>query len=169
MNGNILIVDENPDNLRALEQLLTADGCKVRVAVNGETALRSVGESSPDLILSGILMPGMDGFDLCRLLKGDPSTAAIPLLFISALPETGEKLLAFTAGCDDCITKPFKEQEILARVRTHLGLASTRRDMLSANLELEREIKALKAAEERYRLIFDQSPDSIMIMDPVSM
>jgi CheY-like chemotaxis protein len=132
MKGNILIVDENPDNLRALEQILTSDGCKVRVAVNGETALRAVGECSPDLILSGIMMPGMDGLDVCRLLKGDPSTSAIPLLFISALPESGEKLLAFAAGCDDCITRPFTEQELLARVHTHLGLASTRRDLLRA-------------------------------------
>jgi two-component system cell cycle sensor histidine kinase/response regulator CckA len=169
MKGNILIVDENAESLRKLEQILTSDGCMVRVAVNGETALRALGECSPDLILFGVLMSGMDGFYVCRLLKGDPSTSAIPLLFISALPQTGEKLLAFAAGCDDCITRPFTEQEFLARVRTHLGLASTRRDLLRANLALERDIKARKAAEERYRLIFEQSPDSIMIMDPASM
>jgi PAS domain S-box-containing protein len=169
MRGNILIVDGNTVNLRTLERILTACVCTVRVAVNGETALRAVGECSPDLILFGTLMSGMDGFDLCRLLKGDPSTSAIPLLFISALPETGEKLLAFAAGCDDCITKPFTEQEVLARVQTHLGLASTRRDLLCASLDLDREIKARKATEERCLMIPDQCPESILIMDPVSM
>jgi PAS domain S-box-containing protein len=169
MKGDILIIDDNPGNLRSLEQILTGDGCNVRVAENGETALRSVGECPPDLILFGSLIPAMEGFELCRLLKGDPRTAAVPLLFISAFPESGEKLTAFGAGCDDCITKPFTEQELLARVRTHLGLASTRRDLLRANLELEREITARKAAEERYRMIFDKCSESIMIMDPVSM
>jgi PAS domain S-box-containing protein len=169
MKGNILIVDENPDSFRELAQILTADGCRVCVAVNGEFALRTAGESPPDLILSGIFMSGLDGFDVCRLLKGDPSTSAIPLLFISSQPETGEKQLAFAAGCDDCITRPFTEQELLARVRTHLGLASTRKDLLCAGLEIEREIKARKAAEERYLMIFEQCPESMMIMDPVSM
>jgi PAS domain S-box-containing protein len=169
LKGNILIVDDNPDNLSVLEQILTADGCKVRAAVNGEIALRSVGARLPDLILLDIMMPGMDGFEVCRRLKGDPSTAGIPVLFISALSEIGDKLVAFEAGGVDYVTKPFAEQEVLARVRTHLGLAATRKKLLRANRELNREIKARKAAEERYRTIFDQCPEGIMIIDPVSM
>lgn len=169
MKGNILVVDDNPDNLSALEQILTADGYKVRTATNGEIALKVAGARPPDLILLDIIMPGMDGFEVCRRLKGNPSTAGIPVLFISALSETGDKLMAFESGGVDYVIKPFAEQEVLARVRTHLGLAATRRELLRANQELTREIKARKAAEEKYRIIFDQCAESIMIIDPESM
>ena len=147
MIGNILIIDDNPDNLRVLEGILAADGYEVRPAVSGEIALKAVAARSPDLILLDIMMPGMDGFDVCRRLKADPSTAAIPVLFISALGETGDKLRAFDAGGLDYITKPFAEREVLARVRTHLRLAAAQRELLQANRDLNREFESRKESE----------------------
>jgi PAS domain S-box-containing protein len=147
MNGNILIVDDNPDNLRVLEGILAADGHEVRLAGGGEIALKAVAAKSPDLILLDIMMPGLDGFEVCRRLKACPSTAAIPVLFISALDETVDKLKAFDAGGLDYITKPFAEREVLARVRTHLQLAAAQRDLLRVNRDLSREIEARKESE----------------------
>ncbi|MEJ2199780.1 MAG: response regulator [Desulfuromonadaceae bacterium] len=122
MTGDILIVDDNPDNLRVLEEILTAEGHLVRAAVSGEIALKAIAVRPPELIFLDIMMPGMDGFELCRRLKADPATAAIPVLFLSALAETEEKLKAFEAGGVDYVTKPFAEKEVLARVRIHLRL-----------------------------------------------
>jgi DNA-binding response OmpR family regulator/nitrogen-specific signal transduction histidine kinase len=147
MNGNILIVDDNPDNLSVLEGILASDGYEVRPAVCGKIALKAAVARPPDLILLDIMMPGMDGFDVCRRLKSEPSTAEIPVLFISALDETGDKLRAFDAGGLDYITKPFAEQEVLARVRTHLRLAATQRELQLVNMDLYREIEARKESE----------------------
>ena len=147
MNGNILIVDDNPDNLRVLEGILAADGHEVRPAVSGEVALKAVAARSPDLILLDIMMPGMDGFDVCRRLRVDSSTASIPVLFISALGETDDKLKAFDAGGLDYITKPFAEREVLARVRTHLRLTLAQRELHRVNRNLNLEVEARKESE----------------------
>ncbi len=147
MKGNILIVDDNPDNLSVLEGILAADGHEVRPAVSGEIALKAVAARLPDLILLDIMMPGLDGFEVCRRLKDSPVTAAIPVLFISALDETGDKLKAFEAGGLDYITKPFAEREVLARVQTHLRLAAAQMELLQANRNLNREIRSRKESE----------------------
>jgi hemerythrin len=121
--GNILIVDDSPQNLTVLRQILTEQGYRVRPALNGEIALKTVQTTLPDLILLDIMMPdGPDGYEVCRRLKADERTRDIPVLFISALDETLDKLKAFQVGGVDYITKPFQAEEISARVKTHLEL-----------------------------------------------
>jgi PAS domain S-box-containing protein len=120
--GNILIVDDKVENLAVLGELLTQAGFKVRPALSGELALKAVVASLPDLILLDIRMPGMDGFAVCRALKADPCSRDIPVIFVSATQDLPDRTAAFAAGGVDYVSKPFFEEEILARVRTHLHL-----------------------------------------------
>jgi DNA-binding response OmpR family regulator len=120
--NTILVVDDNSDNLRLLAAILKESQYKVRLAPNGERALATIHKEAPDLILLDVMMPVMDGFEVCRLLKADKETNGIPVIFISALDETIDKVKAFSMGGVDYITKPFKPEEVLARVRTHLTL-----------------------------------------------
>jgi diguanylate cyclase (GGDEF)-like protein/PAS domain S-box-containing protein len=148
MTGNVLIVDDNPNNLSVLESILTAAGYEVRAAINGEVALKAIAVRPPDLMLIDIMMPGMDGFEVCRRIMSNPKTEQIPVLFISALSDADDKIKAFEAGGVDYITKPFYEQEVLARVKTHLKLRVTQKELLEKNLELRSEIKARESAEK---------------------
>lgn len=125
----ILVVDDNPNNLAVLENILNVEGYAVRAANSGEVALKAVAARKPDLILLDVMMPGLNGFEVCHRLKADPGTASIPVLFISAMSETDEKIKAFEAGGQDYITKPFAEQEVLARVGTHLRLYRMERSL----------------------------------------
>ncbi len=122
MKGDILIVDDHPENLSVLETLLETEEYKVRATTSGVLALQAVAARAPELILLDVGMPEMDGFEVCRRLKADAATTAIPVLFLSAQIETDDKLRAFAAGGQDYITKPFVAVEVLARVRTHLQL-----------------------------------------------
>jgi two-component system, cell cycle sensor histidine kinase and response regulator CckA len=169
MNGYILIVDDNPYNLRVLEEILTSDGHNVHTANGWETAFKAAAKQTPDLILLDVVMPGMDGFKVCRHLKANPATAATPILFISSLDKPEDKLSAFQAGGVDYIGKPFEKEEVLARVRTHLRLAAAQEQLERTNRELKGEIEARKTAEEQYRAIFEQCPDSMGILDPETM
>lgn len=148
MAESVLIVDDNPDNLGVLEGILSAEGYDVRAALSGEIALRAIGARMPDLVLLDIMMPEMDGFEVCKRIRANPAAARVPVLFISALTDTDEKLKAFEAGGLDYITKPFQEREVLARVHTHLRLAAANRDLALANSELSAEIGARRLAEE---------------------
>ncbi len=120
--GKILIVDDTPANLQILTQMLTEQGYQVFPAINGKLALMSVQSTLPDLILLDILMPEMDGYDVCKTLKADERTYDIPVIFISALDDVFDKVKAFSLGGVDYITKPFQREELLARVQTHLKL-----------------------------------------------
>ena len=120
--NNILIVDDTPENLTVLLQMLTEQGYRVRPALSGEIALKAVQADPPDLILLDILMPEMDGYEVCSVLKSNEHTDQIPIIFISALSDVEDVVKAFKAGGVDYITKPFQIDEVLARVRTHLGL-----------------------------------------------
>ncbi|MDR1228529.1 MAG: response regulator [Azoarcus sp.] len=131
MNGNganpagraeILIVDDTVGSLNLLSDLLSGAGYTVRAARDGRMALRSARERAPDLILLDVRMPGMDGHELCRLLKQDARTREAPVIFLSALHETGNKVKGFSLGAVDYIAKPFEPDEVLARVRTHIEL-----------------------------------------------
>ena len=136
--GGILVVDDTPNNLRLLAQLLSEQGYKVRVADDGPRAIESVQANLPDLILLDIIMPGMDGYEVCRQLKADEATRDIPVIFISALDATQDIVTALTAGGVDHITKPFQPEEVLARVKTHLALRNARRSLLEKTKQLER-------------------------------
>lgn len=134
--ASILIVDDVPVNLKQLAEIVRAGGYHVRPAQNGAMALKSAAAMPPDLILLDVRMPGIDGYEVCTRLKQNPDLKEIPVLFISALDETINKLKAFSAGGVDYITKPFQQEEILARVKTHLG-------MRRLQLSLERQAKEL--------------------------
>ncbi|MEW5958532.1 MAG: response regulator, partial [Chloroflexota bacterium] len=118
--NNILIVDDMPANLKVLAVMLAEQGHQVRPALSGQLALTAVQEAPPDLILLDVAMPDMDGYEVCRQLKADEQTAAIPIIFISARDETEDKVKALTLGGVDYITKPFQVEEVLSRVNTHL-------------------------------------------------
>ena len=121
-NSNILVVDDTPANLALLANLLKERGCRVRPVPNGKLALKVIEIDPPDLILLDINMPEMDGYEVCRRLKADTRFSDIPIIFISALSETIDKVKAFSSGGVDYVTKPFQFEEVEARVRTHLKL-----------------------------------------------
>ncbi len=136
-SSSILVVDDTPANLRLLHRLLSDEGYRVRLATSGALALRSVREEPPDLILLDVVMPGMDGFEVCRELLAQGSAQDTPIIFISALSETERKLEAFAVGGVDYVTKPFHSAEVLARVRTHLELLQHRRALAALNQRLQ--------------------------------
>ena len=135
--ADILIVDDTPANLQVLSNVLKEHGHKVRAVPNGLLALRAVESRQPDLILLDINMPEMDGYEVCRRLKADPATAAIPIIFISALNETLDKVKAFELGAADYITKPFQFEEVQARVSVQLKLLRLQRELVGKNARLE--------------------------------
>ncbi len=132
--GNILIVDDMPDNLRLLANILGDRGYEVGKARSGAMALTAVQAEPPDLILLDINMPQMDGYEVCHRLKSDPKTQEIPVIFISALDEVWDKVKAFNVGGIDYITKPFQGEEVLARVSNQLKIQA-----LQKALKKERE------------------------------
>ena len=113
----ILLVDDTPTNLGVLFELLKGRGFKVSVAEDGESALEQVNYARPDLILLDVLMPLMDGFTTCERLKAQPETREIPVIFMTALTDTVDKVKGFELGAVDYITKPFQQEEVLARIR----------------------------------------------------
>lgn len=119
---NILIVDDIAANLKVLGGILREEGYKVRPVPSGQLALRAAQKEKPDLILLDIMMPEMDGYEVCRQLKATEELSNIPVIFISALNDTNDLIKAFQAGGVDYITKPFQAEEVLARVATHLKI-----------------------------------------------
>ena len=143
--GAILIVDDNPTNLSVLSQTLKSAGFKVRVAMDGESAIEQVQEELPELILLDVQMPGIDGFETCARLKANPATADLPIIFITARADVESKIQGLSAGAVDYVTKPFQYEEVLARVRVHLQLRFLTRKvqeqaiaLQQANHELQR-------------------------------
>lgn len=130
--NNILIVDDTPMNLTVLQEILTAQGYRIRSALSGGIALKLVHADPPDLILLDIVMPEMDGYEVCRILKSQELTGQIPIIFNSALTEVEDIVKAFQVGGVDYITKPFKAAEVLARVSTHLELQNTHLELQDA-------------------------------------
>lgn len=118
----ILIVDDNPTNLDVLSEALALADLDVAVATSGEAALKQLKYVPPSLILLDVMMPGINGFETCERLKADPTTQDIPIIFMTALADPIDKVRGFSLGAVDYITKPFQQEEVLARVRTHLKL-----------------------------------------------
>jgi PAS domain S-box-containing protein len=140
IKGDILIVDDSTPNLRLLSIMLTEHGYTVRGAPDGLAALTTIEQAVPDLILLDIIMPHMDGYEVCEHLKRSPKTRDIPIIFISALDEVGGKVRGFQVGGVDYITKPFKAEEVLARVQTHLTLRHLQKQLEDRNAQLQHEI-----------------------------
>jgi len=122
MPAEILVVEDTPASLELLSQLLAQAGYTVRQAQEGRMALRSAQASLPDLILLDVRMPGLDGYEICERLKADARTRDVPVIFLSALREAGDRLRGFALGAVDYIAKPYQPEEVLARVRTHVEL-----------------------------------------------
>jgi two-component system, sensor histidine kinase and response regulator len=153
--ADILIVDDTPDNIRFLSAILNEQGYKVRGVTRGKTALMGVQAHLPDLILLDVIMPGMDGFELCKALKANSATQDIPVIFISALHEVTNKVQGLNAGAVDYITKPFQVPEVLARVETQLTLHRLQkqvREALDRECALNQRIETLAVYQERHRL-----------------
>jgi signal transduction histidine kinase len=145
--GVILIVDDTPTNLEVLFETLTAVGLEVAVATGGESALTQVEYAPPDLILLDVMMPGIDGFETCRRLQSNPTTVDIPIIFMTALSDSVDKVKGLSLGAVDYITKPFQQDEVLARIRIHLKLRNLSKKMAEQNLQLKTEVGERKAVE----------------------
>jgi diguanylate cyclase (GGDEF)-like protein len=139
--ADILVVDDKPENLHLLSEILMMEGYNVRKAVNGKMALMAVKTVPPDLILLDIMMPGMDGYQVCKELKNNQNLAKVPVIFLSALNDVFDKVKAFGSGGVDYITKPFQMEEVLVRVENHLMLKAAEKKILELNTELEARVK----------------------------
>ena len=139
--ATVLIVDDEPLNVDLLEQELDGAGYRTLAARGGEEALAIASKAKPDLILLDVRMAGIDGYETCRRLKASEATRSIPVMFLTALQETFEKLRAFNLGAVDYVTKPFETEELLARVGTHIAL--------------RREIDAHRRSKETIRALIE--------------
>ena len=140
--GNILVVDDTPASLKLLTDLLVAEGYDVRSAINGELAIRAAINHPPELILLDIRMPNMDGFEVCRCLKSQTQTRDVPIIFLSSLTDTNDKVIGFELGAVDYVTKPYQREELLIRVRTHLEMTRLRNRL---EVLVEDKTRAMKA------------------------
>ena len=147
----ILIVDDNPTNLKVLSDALRDQGWTMLVATDGESAIEQVNYALPDLILLDVMMPGIDGFETCRQLKANPRTQRLPIIFMTALSDTVDKVKGLELGAVDYITKPFQHEEVLARIKLHLNLfyLNTRLEqrVLERTQELEGSLNQLQTAQ----------------------
>lgn len=147
-NNIILVVDDNPTNLEVISTTLNNNGFKVAVATDGESTLELAKYRPPNLILLDVMMPGIDGFETCRRLKQDSATTAIPIIFMTALNDTVNKVKGLSLGAVDYITKPIRSEEVLARIKVHLHLQSLTNTLENQNLLLQEEIEQRKLAEQ---------------------
>ncbi|MBD9358559.1 HD domain-containing phosphohydrolase [Methylomonas albis] len=145
--GNILAVDDTPASLKLLTDILKEEGYEVRSAISGQLALNSALKNPPELVLLDIRMPEMDGFEVCRQLKANPNTQDVPIIFVSAILDTDEKVRGFDLGAVDFVTKPYQRDELLVRVRTHLEF-----DRLRNHLEEQVEERTGKLMESERKL-----------------
>ena len=134
--GVILVVDDTPSNLNVLFSYLRSAGFKVLIAQTGDNALKSAEYAKPDLILLDILMSGIDGFETCRLLKINPQTKDIPVIFMTALSDSINKVRGFELGAVDYVTKPIQKEEVIARIQTHISLEKLRHNLVQQNVTL---------------------------------
>ncbi|MCP4701064.1 MAG: hybrid sensor histidine kinase/response regulator [Gammaproteobacteria bacterium] len=149
--GTILIVDDVPANLKMLLSYLDELSFKIRIAQDGKEALEQLTYAKPDIILLDIMMPKMDGFEVCRRLKKNAQTSDIPVIFMTALSDTMEKIKGFEMGAVDYITKPFQQEEVLARITTHLNLRSLQLVLEQQNIELREKTAKIEHQAELLR------------------
>lgn len=173
--ANILVVDDKPDNLRLLSAMLAQLGYEVRKVINGQTALKTAQAAPRDLILLDIMMPDMNGYEVCQRLKASAQTCDVPVMFISALDEVLDKVKAFAVGGVDYITKPFSEEEVFARVENNLTIRRLQKQLSEQNARLQQEIcvseasrrdrqkveEKLLQSEAKFRNLFENSPVGI--------
>ncbi|MFB8788489.1 MAG: response regulator [Potamolinea sp.] len=148
LKGNVLIIDDKPEDIQLLSQTLSEHGYVVRGAVRGQMGIRAAQSAPPDLILLDIRMPDINGYEVCQILKADPKTKEIPVIFLSAIDEVWDKVKAFKIGAVDYITKPFQIEEVLARVENQLLLRRLNQQLQAKNKQLKQEIKERQKAEQ---------------------
>jgi len=146
--GTLLIVDDVPNNLKMLFTYLRDHDFKIRVAQDGEDALEQLNYAKPDLVLLDVMMPKMDGFEVCRQIKKNPETRDIPVIFMTALTDTVDKVQGFEIGAVDYLTKPVQQEEVLARISAHMGLSKMRK-LLEQQIRMREEDN--KVLEQRNR------------------
>jgi signal transduction histidine kinase len=134
----ILIIDDQPSNLRFLSKILIAQGYQVKRAISGQLGLNAAMSSPPDLILLDIMMPEMDGYEVCQNLKNTEKTSSIPVIFLSGLDEIQDKIKAFQVGGIDYITKPFQVEEVLARINTQIAIQKLQKQLAAQNTLLQK-------------------------------
>lgn len=156
LKNTILIVDDTPTNLEVLHEVLNNHGYEVLVAVDGESALNQAAYARPDIILLDVMMPGVDGFETCRRLKENEATQKIPVMFMTALSDTEDKVRGFDLGAVDYITKPLQHQEVLARIHTHLMLRQLQRQLETANEDLEKRVEERTAELTRLNAAYEK-------------
>lgn len=150
-SGSVLVVDDNPTNLNLLIDYLTAANFEVFAAEEGQSALDLLAYIEPDIILLDVMMPEMNGFETCRRLKAQPATREIPVIFMTALTDTADKVQGFEAGGVDYITKPVHHAEVLARIKTHLELSRLQKRLQEQNIQLRHEVAERKRTEAALR------------------
>lgn len=136
-NKKILIIEDQPENIGVLFNLLEQYPYELLVATEGESGLEVATEKIPDIILLDVMMPGLNGFETCRLLKQRSELKDIPVIFMTALSELEDRVTGFEVGAVDYVTKPFQEQELLMRIRTHLKIYDLQRELVQKNYELD--------------------------------
>ncbi|NES21751.1 MAG: response regulator [Symploca sp. SIO3E6] len=158
IKGRILIVDDNIDTLRLLSNLLNQRGYKVRKAINGKIALMGVNAEAPDLILLDVMMPLMNGYEVCQQLKKNPKTSSIPVIFLTALDDSLDKIKGFEVGGVDYITKPFQVEEVVVRIEHQLKIIHLQK-------QLEWQYAQLQQSEKRLLTIIESMSDGLVILD----
>jgi serine/threonine protein kinase/FixJ family two-component response regulator len=146
--GDIFIIDDEPSIVSLLETILTLQGYVVRTAANGEVGLESMRATPPDLLMLDIQMPVMDGYEVCWKLKADEALSNVPVIFISGLHDVFDKVTAFKTGGVDYVTKPFRVEEVIARVENQLQIHRLRRELEASRTELQRRNTELEASRQ---------------------
>jgi len=164
-SGTILVVDDEPNSLRVLSSMLKKEGFIVVERTTGQNIIETIRPVLPDLILLDIAMPIINGYEVCQLLKSDEQTKDIPVIFISGMNRTTDIVKGFSVGGVDYITKPFRKEEILARVNTHIDLRKAQRHVEFQNKQLKQEKKALKDGMKKFEAVFNASTDMMIIVD----
>ncbi|MGH8807186.1 MAG: response regulator [Noviherbaspirillum sp.] len=152
----IMIVDDTPANVGLLVDSLEERDFRIVVAQDGDEALRRAQFVQPDLILLDVMMPGIDGFETCRRLKAVESLRDVPVIFMTALTYTSDKVTAFSVGGVDYVAKPFQIEEVLARINTHLALRLTQKQLSEQNLQLQKEMAVREQTEMELRASYEQ-------------
>jgi len=160
----VLAVDDDPQNLFLLKQILKSQPYQLLEASSGKEALEKVNKELPDLILLDIMMPDMNGLEVCKLLKENPLTRHLPIMFITALRDIQEMVKGFDAGAIDYITKPFNKQELTVRVKTHLELKRSSDIISEQNIQLKQEIDQRRQTEEKFKALSQAAFEAVLFI-----
>lgn len=167
--ATLLVIDDTPDNVYVLLNLFSHMGYKVLIAQDGERGIQKTLYANPDLILLDIMMPGMNGFEVCQALKANKETKDIPIIFMTALSDLVDKVKGFEVGAADYITKPFQQEEVLARINAHLHIRFLQQQLKQQNKELYAEIEVRKKLEDSLKKTADSLTERTLALERSNM